>query len=228
MKKTLFTILFLFYSCLFFANNGIKSNPEKMTVSSQRDTIYVIEQCYNNKVGFDLEKDMPWIGAILLGLLSVLTNLFINKQLRKSNKENSVLQLSQSKEFLLKQLEFANKSMQLEFNKTVLSGNRQVWINDLRENISKILSNIFVISLKQNITNQEFENLRFLIIKVELMLNKEADNDFILSLNELEKCCLDIIMTNRTFSDLDTYVDSLKHHAQITLKTEWERVKKGE
>lgn len=226
MKKTIFSILLLF--CFFFANCGIRTNIEQKPVTFQKDTIYVIEQNYKNKDGIDLEKNMPWIGAILLGLLSVLANLVINKQLRKSNKNNLDSQLAHSNALLVKQLEFASKNSQLEFNKTVLSGNRQVWINDLRENISKIISNIFAISSKESITNQELENLRFLITKAELMLNRQSDIDFITSLLELEECCLEILMKNKTFSDLKPYVDSVKKYTQITLKTEWERVKKGE
>jgi hypothetical protein len=228
MKKWMFLILLLANSYSFCAVQNPKTNTNRQPPTLKKDTIYVLTQKSEEIDGFDIQKNMPWIGAVLVGFLAVFGSVQVNKQLRKSNKEITNLQLAQSKELLLKQLEFANKSVQLEFNKTVLSGNRQVWINDLRENISKIISNVFAISLKQCITNQELENLRFLIIKVELMLNRQSDVNFITSLTELEECCLEILMSNKTVSDLKPYIDSVKFHAQVTLKTEWERVKKGE
>ena len=228
MKKCIFLILLLANSYSFWAEQNTKPIINKQPLTLKKDTIYVVTQKSEEVNGFDLQKNMPWIGAFLVGLLSVFGTVLVNKKMRKSNKENSDSQLKQSKELILKQLEFANKNVQIEFNKTVLSGNRQVWINELRENISKIISNVFALSLKQSITNQELENLRFLIIKVELMLNKQGDVNFILALTELEECCLEILMRNKNFSDLNPYIDSVKSHAQVTLKTEWERVKKGE
>lgn len=228
MKKCLFYILLLANSYSFCAVQNPKTIVTKQSTSLKKDTIYVITQKSEEVNGFDIQKNMPWIGAFIVGVLSVFGTIIVNNQMRKSNKQNSDLQLAQSKELVLKQLEFANKNVQLEFNKTVLSGNRQVWINDLRENISKIISNVFALSLKQSISNQEIENLRFLIIKVELMLNKQSDANFILALTELEDCCLEILMSNKIFSDLKPYIDNVKSQAQLTLKTEWERVKKGE
>jgi hypothetical protein len=71
---------------------------------------------------------MPWIGAILIGILTVLANYIINIQIRKTNTES-----------IDKQLINAREINQKDFNKTVLSGNRQAWINDLRDIISKVL-----------------------------------------------------------------------------------------
>ncbi len=34
-----------------------------------------------------LEKNMPWIAAIVVGLLTVLTNILVSYQLRKTNRK---------------------------------------------------------------------------------------------------------------------------------------------
>ena len=140
----------------------------------------------------------------------------------------TIQQLSNAKEIALAQIDSQRKNAQLEFNKTVLSGNRQAWINELRELISKLLSNISTITLKQSLTISEFETLRFQITKTELMLNVEKDRDFITALIELEKCCLDIIMQNKELAEIGEYADKVKELTQSTLNTEWQRVKKGE
>lgn len=74
---------------------------------------------------------MPWIGAIIIGVLTVLTNIFINRQIRKSNIEIIESQLANVREI-----------NQRDFNKTVLSGNRQMWINDGMETTKAIIKNI--------------------------------------------------------------------------------------
>lgn len=62
-------------------------------------------------------------------------------------------QINNSKEIALFQIESVRKSVQIDFNKTVLSGSRQSWINELRVLISKILSKTMTISAKQNMSN---------------------------------------------------------------------------
>jgi hypothetical protein len=109
-----------------------------------------------------------------------------------------------------------------------LSGNRQVWINDLRDIISKILSKTLSLSLKKAVTHDELQELIYLITKTELMLNPEKDIEFVTKLKELELCFIDIQSDKRTFSDIEPFTSSVKTFAKTMLKTEWERVKKGE
>jgi len=237
MKHFLVLLILLIYILDFssFANSKSKSNQD--SISLHNSTVFVNKidtvriqniQSKEYVTSFDLQKNMPWIGAILIGILTVLANLIISNQYRKSNKEVSAKQINNSKEIALAQIENVRKSVELDFNKTVLSGNRQSWINELRVLISQILSKTMAISAKQNLSNKEFEKLRFLITKAELMLNVTTDKDFISALSELENCCLEILMGNTHAVDLEEYIEKVKRHTKITLKTEWERVKKGE
>jgi len=166
---------------------------------------------------FDMQKNMPWIGAIFIGVFTVIANYIINNQIRKTNIESLNRQLANTREI-----------NQKDFNKTVLSGNRQVWINDLRDIISKILSKTLSLSLKKSVTHDELQELIYLISKTELMLNPEKDIDFVTKLKELELCFIDIQSCKSTFLDIDPFISSVKNFAKTTLKTEWERVKKGE
>jgi len=198
-------------------------------IQYQKDTIYLEKiQIKENLQAIKSQDNMPWIGAILIGILTVFANILISRYSRISNKEITEKQINTSKEIALEEIESSRHNTQIEFNKTVLSGNRQQWIADLRELISKILSSTMSLSLKGSMSHQELEHLRFLITKVELMLNAVADKNFIDALTELENCCIEIQIGNKKFSDLKEYSDEVKEYAKITLKTEWERVKKGE
>ena len=177
----------------------------------------LVENKTEKKSSFDIQKNMPWIGAILIGILTVLANYIINIQIRKTNTES-----------IDKQLINAREINQKDFNKTVLSGNRQAWINDLRDIISKVLSKILSLSLKGKITHDELQELIYLITKAELMLNPEKDKLFIKSLKELELCFIDIQREKKTFSDIEQFTSSVKKFTKRTLNTAWERVKSGE
>jgi len=174
---------------------------------------------------FDWQKNMPWIAAILIGLLTVLANYIISNQNRKLNIEVSKMELGNSKKIALAQIESIKEGMQLDFNKTVLSGNRQLWIKDFREVISLILSKTMTKTLVNNISEDEFENFKFLLIKAELMLNPNSDKALINSLSDLENCCLDILMGNKDIQELNQYNDSLRNKTQMKLESEWTKVK---
>jgi len=210
-----------FDSLKICSSEKVKVNCTKeleKTVILSKDTLNIrLETKSENTSSFDMQKNMPWIGAILIAILTVLSNYIINKQIRKTNIESLDRQLTNAREI-----------NQKDFNKTVLSGNRQVWINDLRDIISKILSKTLSLSLKKAVTHDELQELIYLITKTELMLNPEKDIEFVTKLKELELCFIDIQSDKRTFSDIEPFTSSVKTFAKTTLKTEWERVKKGE
>ena len=229
----------LFFFCFTLPTNANKSGTapnitvidaeNDSLVRNKNDTVFVIlsqENVSNNSI--DWTYHMPWIGAIFVGLLTVLANILISKYSRKSSLNIAEKQINNAKEIALVQIENTSKNAQLDFNKTVISGNRQVWINDLRDIISKIITNILLISSNMIISPQEHENLKVLIIKAELMLNPQKDFEIISTLDELEKCCFDVLMFNNDMSELVQLIDKLKKLIKQKLKTEWERVKKGE
>ena len=72
---------------------------------------------------------MPWIGALIIGLLSVLVNFWVAHRLRQSNERNLTRQIENAKEITLSQ-----------FKSTIATKNRQDWINELRNAISDAIS----------------------------------------------------------------------------------------
>jgi len=204
------------------------SSPDTIILAA-RDTLnFVLSNSKADNGNFDWQANMPWIGAIIIGLLSVLANIIISKQSRISNERSLKCQLDHAKEVALAQLESSRQNMQLDFNKTVLSGNRQIWIKDLRELMSKLLTKVSMVGSEKNLTNAVFEEVVYLITKVELMLNAKNDMNFIIALKELEICWINVQANITEFSELTPFITKVKNLTHETLKTEWERVKKGE
>ena len=244
MRKILTMVILVFTVSAMFGQPTndtvqIAKNTDKVFLLTNDSLRVIIDTKDESITGFDVQKNMPWIGAVVVGLLTVLANVLINRQSRQFNRESlnrqlehntatTDKQLSSSKDIALAQIENTRKLNQTDFNKTVLSGNRQAWINDLRDLTSKILTKTVMFSLKQDITHQEFEELKFLITKTELMLNATKDKDFIIALKDLETCYVDIILKKKKFADIVALTSKVKVYTQTTLKTEWERVKKGE
>jgi len=124
---------------------------------------------------------------------------------------------------------------------TVLSGNRQQWINTLRDCIADFqtkakiaiveadLASHVQTSTAANAGNHDdaMKTMRLLANIIALLINpKEADNAELLSrLNELETHCIDGNPGNREKEKL--LQSSITTIGQRILKREWERVKKG-
>lgn len=223
MKKNILLLIlsFTIFNISVAQQKGIKNKnlPENVNV-----TILSSDTANN----FDWQKNMPWIGAIIVGGLTVLTNILINRRSLKTNREVINLQLENAKEIALAQLNNSRQIVQTDFNKTVLSGNRQAWINDLRNCMSKIISKLSSCSLSKKISLEEAEEIYYLITKVELMLNPEKDVEFIKNLNELHLTMYEITLGHKEYGALSPFEEKVKKSTQKTLKTEWERVKKGE
>ena len=76
-----------------------------------------------------LEKNMPWVAALVIGLASVFVNIWLSNKLRLSNEKN-----------LQKQIESAKDIGMNQFKATIATKNRQEWINELRHSVSQFLS----------------------------------------------------------------------------------------
>jgi hypothetical protein len=132
MNKLKIIIVFLFYISLSHAAQ-IENTKNSKTQSSQLsvnfpDTIKIknISEKKSNDV---LEKNMPWIAALLVGIISVFINLWLANMLRESNERNLQRQIDSAKEIAVNQ-----------FKATIATKNRQEWINELRHCISQFLS----------------------------------------------------------------------------------------
>ncbi|WP_299221231.1 hypothetical protein [uncultured Aquimarina sp.] len=128
-------------------------------------------------------------------------------------------------------IKISQKSSELDRRRSVLSINRQEWINTLRDLISRLLIDIEILhalpkTLWEEKEHEGYRNVQELINKLELLLNPEEKK------------------TEKLINSLDNYIKSVDNdsgiitqpeenlRAQIIsvtqkiLKEEWERVKK--
>lgn len=124
---------------------------------------------------------------------------------------------------------------------TVLSGNRQQWINALRDCISNFqtkariaiveadLANHSHTSASANADNQDeaMKTMRLLANKIALLINpKEKDHSELISImKDLEDHCIDGDPGDRKKEEM--LQDSITTIGQRILKREWIRVKQG-
>jgi hypothetical protein len=93
--KTLLTLAIICLSAsTLFAKKGPDNNIQKPNYYVSKDTIYLvtndtlklsISQKYDSCSTPDWHRDMPWIGAVLLGIMTIIANLIISRQTRISN-----------------------------------------------------------------------------------------------------------------------------------------------
>lgn len=131
-------------------------------------------------------------------------------------------------------LKVNSKNADLDRKKVVLSGNRQEWINTLRNSIAELLSihsatGLFIrhgFSNDMTEIKERLQEIAFLQHKIELLLNpNEKDSKLLMEkiwqLNNVSK-------TTEEETDDAMYItiqDEIVSITQKVLKTEWERVK---
>lgn len=124
---------------------------------------------------------------------------------------------------------------------TVLSGNRQQWINTLRDCIADFQTKAKIAIVEADLANHDqtsaaanmgnhdeaMKTMRLLANKIALLINpKEQDHSELLSsLNELETHCIEGDSGDREKERM--LQASITTIGQRILKREWERVKKG-
>lgn len=181
----------------------------------------------------------PSLIALSVGLIALFGTIYTGKKQRQSSENQLEIQLNQAQKTLATQIQSSIATIQLQitsekqvaelnFRQNVLSVNRQNWINELRNIVSEIISSAELAAIKKGQKNEDFRRLNGLILKAELMVNPEKDKEFILSLKELNKSLLDIILERSEITSLSEPKTQIIALTKQTLKTEWERVKKGE
>jgi hypothetical protein len=128
-----------------------------------------------------------------------------------------------------------------QFKATVISANRQQWINNLRDCIADFQTKAKIAlvetslalrdetAIAANVKNHDeaLKGMRFLTNKAALLLNpNEADHSQLISLmKELEGHCVKGDQNDHTSEE--NLQDSITSMGQRILKREWERVKRG-
>ena len=135
------------------------------------------------------EKRIPWIIALIIAILSGLSNIWIAKRLQKSNDQN-----------LKRQIESSEKNSITQFKVTIATKNRQEWINELRHTISELISESIQIAFEMRINKTEnkesikkhLTKLVYDKAKIEMLVNNEKpeQKDLIDKVNDVFNQCI--------------------------------------
>lgn len=131
----------------------------------------------------DLSKNMPWIIALLIGILTVLINFIIakinqqtaikniDKQI-KSTLDISIKQLENNKEIAIKHLENTQKITDKQFRTTLLTSNRQSWVNEVRDVLTKLVTQAKLLNIEFEESAPTSENKKIIHEKFTYQKNK--------------------------------------------------------
>lgn len=119
---------------------------------------------------------------------------------------------------------------------SVVSTNRQKWIDQLRDQLAELITSINFLNLQRSLHHlseaewvERFQRAHFLESKISLLLNpKEPDH---VALSKTIRLAVEAMLENednRDRSRILDYIDSVVQQAQAILKREWERVKRGD
>jgi hypothetical protein len=173
------------------------------------------------------QNQMPWIAALTVGILAFGANVLISYNSRRTNLETSNDQLDNATRLAISQIDQTRQNSERDFNKTVLSGNRQLWINEFRGTMTEILSSLSSFIIKGVVKDEEYTALKLLIIKTELMLTDDTDSTLVQILSDTQQCCFKITQNNSEVDELPQLIENIKTATLIKLKETWEKVKKG-
>lgn len=123
-----------------------------------------------------------------------------------------------------------------QIHASVVSSNRQKWIDNLRDQLSEVITSIRILSLHRSLEkienselNDRIEKLVLLEAKINLLLNpNEADHK---TLSGTIRKAIDTIGAGNEREkrmDAQELLKSLLSQSQFVLKREWERVKRGD
>ncbi len=120
-----------------------------------------------------------------------------------------------------------------QIHASIVSSNRQKWIDNLRDQLSEVITSVRILCLHRSMDriddselNDRIEKLVMLEAKINLLLNpSEADHKFLSETihNAIDKIGAGNEMEKRI--DAQELLKSLLSQSQFVLKREWERVK---
>jgi hypothetical protein len=214
------------------SNKAIIESDINRQIHLQSDTINLrtkVEFADNKRNIIDYI--FPSIIAIVVAFIAFWSSKSnMNKQLA-SSKRTLDQQIKASKESLDKQIENAKYTAELIFRQNVLSSNRVNWIENLRTKASLLSSKMLMLSTIDDplMHPKEIEQLMEHCSYIELMLNPNDPRDN--NLINLTKA-LPILVKQSFDKTKDIKIGKLRQDflelVGEVLKTEWERVKKGE
>lgn len=149
-----------------------KSSPLEIQLKLP-DTLQV-ENLKGNVSWF--EKYFPAIVVLFVGLVSAIINLLIGRNIQRSNEKTRI----SNENNLRRQIESSEKLTKSNYKATLAIQNKQEWINNVRHELSAVISRSVKIAFKKQFPkndasdmDEDFEKLKYHISKVELLLSSD-------------------------------------------------------
>lgn len=210
-----------------------KVNPKNISIDFPK-TIQIEDVTKKEKKQSSLITNMPWIVALIIGLLSVLANYWVAHILRKSNERNLRSQIESNERSLKVQIESAKDTALTEFKATIATKNRQEWINELRNTLTEYLSSVSLILPTPENPSKKFNDEKSQLIyrmslakaKLELLMNREKAEQKEL-LNKIEE-----MFNVANSNSMEGYVDKMVAARSIVINAarklfdiHWKKIK---
>ncbi|EJL63051.1 hypothetical protein [Flavobacterium sp. CF136] len=167
--KRIFLLISFFFSILIIGQRQLPFKKEQDKNTKNEISISIPKEVQIKNISAikedNLDKKMPWIIALVIGVLSAGVNFWISHRLRQSNERN-----------LQRQVESAQKMTLTQFKATIATKNRQDWINELRHELSELLTSttrVTGIGPKNEDYEKHIDKILFTKSKIQLMLNYE-------------------------------------------------------
>jgi len=204
------TLLILAASCSCYASATLqKKEITTSIVLPHKDTLVLVSTSKSGADKPDKKSDtnlyMPWVSALIIAIFTVATNVYISYNARRTSLE-------------------INRN---DFNKTVLSGNRQIWITEFRNLTSEIISQLAYFMAKETVSETEFKEFSLTLTKAELLLSSEDHSAIVTTILKIQNSCSEIMKNNPPNDELEDLYVLFKNQTIAALKSQWDLIKKG-
>lgn len=228
MKKIIF--LLTLFSCSIVAFGIEQKDSIRKDEKSKQTTEVIVNFPETVKIKDVSEKHdnyssyMPWITALIIGILSGLINIWIADRIKKSNEKTIGLQMNNAKNLALS-----------EFKATLGTNNRQGWIDELRHNLSELISESAMIAVEASAEKPDDEKLKFHFkkmnynkAKISMLINKDKPEQ-----KKVIDCVYELI--NKSFdtksdfnpTEFKRVEDELTLASSMLFKIHWKKIKRS-
>ncbi len=195
MKNKFIIVLLLFVSFSYLSishpdtanNNRQLTNGLKLKVDTLAVNPISKENNYTDNV---VNKSMPWIASLIIGMMTVIVSVKVSK----ASSKNVDKQIEASTRIAIEQINSSKELALTEFKATLNSKNRQDWINEVRNCLSEYITQCRMLNIEcQNtpISSEKFEdyfsktNYNYYRLLLLLKHNKDEHSPLFTLLNEM-------------------------------------------
>jgi hypothetical protein len=196
-----------------------------MEVSLQ-DTLHISQINANSNLDNKWDKRMPWIAAMIVGLLSLVVNIIVALILKHGNEINLTKQLDNAKEMSFTQIKA-----------DIALKNRQEWIDKVRENLCEFITQGSIIQIEMSSDDTDskkvftsFEKMNYCKSNIAMLLNNDQEDQkpIIDDVYKIVESCFKLDKKDYSPTKYREQEDKLISHARTLLTKHWEKVKKLE